>query len=35
VRGVELLKRRFVRIVLTLATFAALVLAVAADGKWA
>ncbi|HZD72036.1 MAG TPA: hypothetical protein VFA45_24915 [Actinomycetes bacterium] len=34
VRGVELLKRRLIRIALTLATFAALVSAVAADGKW-
>jgi hypothetical protein len=34
VRGVELLKRRLFRIALTLATFAALVLAVAADGRW-
>ncbi len=34
VGGVELLKRRLFRIVLTLATLVALVSAVAADGKW-
>ena len=34
VRGVDLLKRRFFRIVLTLATFAALVVVLAADVKW-
>jgi hypothetical protein len=34
VRGVELLKHRLFRIALTLATLAALVMVVAADGKW-